>query len=1111
MAPLADLLLAYIPFRLPHHLSSYVIGKTPLSTTPVVVSMLAGYLTVIFGIKALMTNRQPYKLTTLFQIHNIFLSSGSALLLALMLEEIVPHVWRHGIRHALCDEAAWTSRMEFYYMINYYFKYLELLDTVFLALKKKPMQFLHVFHHSATALLCFTQLNGKTSISWSVITLNLAVHVVMCKWQLSPLETLFDLDEDYYYYATAGGARFWWKKYLTTMQIVQFVVDISLVYYGTYEHFTHAYYPYLPHSGNCAGAEGSALFGCALLTSYLGLFINFYFQTYKKPASSRKPKSVANGHANGFANGKANGTAGEQLNERDSEQEYFTCAEIYISNAAAATLRKASSQIWDSCLLKKQNESDSRPKGSHLETLSYNELDDPDTNREIQLAWSRWKRPYSIWALAESTLFKTVYIHLLRQTDIRPADNSLFFRKDCIAIFSTEQQRWIANNNAEPIYLQFPKSDLCSLWIWLLRSYAVPEIYGRWLKLKRPTTEEIGQEGGSYRMWREVQLTVASGRNLGTSKFYDPSQDPDDIGQEGESKDIDVYCEIVFNDAVCARTTIKKGLGLPEWHEFFVFSHLPPFESFEIMIWKEKKIGKPSLLGKVTVDLITFRRGEVVEGWYPVQSTSFSSQLQLGELRLKLQVLDTRNSLRWMQDLENTLHIKTLPPSLTKLAISQETIVQQIQEAARWEVEKAIPSHQTIFRGNTVFTKTMESCFSRYGNAFLEVSIGSPIRKLLAEKVAIEVDPGRRGKPSKDVVKNVDLLISWCREFWDHIFAAKDSCPEELCATLCTIRDLVEEHSRKADLAPEMQQQRPWQSVSAFIFLRFLVPGILHPHLFGLCSGLPDPAIQRSLKLIAKVIQSLANLNTSDQKEMAMIPLREFNKQNIPRMMEYLKAVSTTKSGLYSNPKLDSHEGRHVSTILARHKEILPVLERESVPEPPHYIDLSRELAIITSAVARHSRDMNNKTGARKFDDVALDSLCAACFEVEAEALQRVKELATRLAKERRQASASAAWSKHPTSLPKSPSLGSVQHSGYAPPGILEPRSQLTSKSLQESGPSPLPQAPSHVFEEKPDVIKSDTGENDKVKWSQAETLPEVSDDVAKRKRSFMRGIFGGL
>lgn len=28
-----------------------------------------------------------------------------------------------------------------------------------------------------------------------------------------------------------------------------------------------------------------------------------------------------------------------------------------------------------------------------------------------------------------------------------------------------------------------------------------------------------------------------------------------------------------------------------------------------------------------------------------------------------------------------------------------------------------------------------------------------------------------------------------------------------------------------------------WQSISAFCFLRFIVPAVLHPHLFGLCPG----------------------------------------------------------------------------------------------------------------------------------------------------------------------------------------------------------------------------------------------------------------------------------
>jgi len=40
-------------------------------------------------------------------------------------------------------------------------------------------------------------------------------------------------DTDYYYYATAGGRRIWWKKYLTTMQITQFVIDLFVVYFAS--------------------------------------------------------------------------------------------------------------------------------------------------------------------------------------------------------------------------------------------------------------------------------------------------------------------------------------------------------------------------------------------------------------------------------------------------------------------------------------------------------------------------------------------------------------------------------------------------------------------------------------------------------------------------------------------------------------------------------------------------------------------------------------------------------------------------------------------------------------------------------------------------------------
>jgi fatty acid elongase 3 len=107
---LADLILDYVPLpSLPYHLTHYVRGATPLSTQPVVVSVLVGYLATVFSIQALMKNSQPFNPRFLFQLHNLVLTSGSLLLLVLMLEEILPILYKNGLFYAMCNNEAWTE------------------------------------------------------------------------------------------------------------------------------------------------------------------------------------------------------------------------------------------------------------------------------------------------------------------------------------------------------------------------------------------------------------------------------------------------------------------------------------------------------------------------------------------------------------------------------------------------------------------------------------------------------------------------------------------------------------------------------------------------------------------------------------------------------------------------------------------------------------------------------------------------------------------------------------------------------------------------------------------------------------------------------------------
>jgi len=92
--------------------------------------------------------------------------------------------------------------------------------------------------------------NSCSMQSWVVISLNLFVHVVMCKsesfWSSSrcsceqititmqlPVVLRFGCVFLFVSYRFPNGVARQWKKYLTTLQIGQFIIDLFVVYFGS--------------------------------------------------------------------------------------------------------------------------------------------------------------------------------------------------------------------------------------------------------------------------------------------------------------------------------------------------------------------------------------------------------------------------------------------------------------------------------------------------------------------------------------------------------------------------------------------------------------------------------------------------------------------------------------------------------------------------------------------------------------------------------------------------------------------------------------------------------------------------------------------------------------
>lgn len=291
---LDDLFLAALPRAWSTYLVNfqYSPGSVPLSSLPVPIIVTFAFLVALGLGKAFMRDRQPFELKWLLAGHNLLLSVVSGVSLLLLHCRVWPRLMEHGWHYVLCDWEMYNDGLlQFLYYVNMLLKYYELLDTLFLVLRKKETNKLHIYHHIATMWLAWIQLYDTTSMQWLPIWINLLVHVFMY----------------YYYFVCALGSTVWWKRYLTTMQIIQFVLDLVACYYATY--FFYSAGTRVCRTGNIAVISGDFV-----ITSYLFLFIHLYVYLYLLSGGNRKRREKG---ADAAASSDA---AGKQLANAQQKQ-----------------------------------------------------------------------------------------------------------------------------------------------------------------------------------------------------------------------------------------------------------------------------------------------------------------------------------------------------------------------------------------------------------------------------------------------------------------------------------------------------------------------------------------------------------------------------------------------------------------------------------------------------------------------------------------------------------------------------------------------------------------------------------------------------------------------
>ncbi|XP_030623344.1 ras GTPase-activating protein 1 [Chanos chanos] len=379
------------------------------------------------------------------------------------------------------------------------------------------------------------------------------------------------------------------------------------------------------------------------------------------------------------------------------------------------------------------------------------------------------------------------------------------------------------------------------------------------------------------------------------------------------------YCNIYLNSVQVARTHPREGQN-PVWAEEFIFDDLSSeINRFEISLSNKTKKSKENDILFMRCQLCRLQRGQMIDEWFTLSPHVHLKGTEAGSLRVR-----ARYSMEKIMPEEVYSEFKELIllkefhviSALANVCGQDRSLLAGIllrifrHERQEAQLLRALNDREisvedeatTLFRATTLASTLMEQYMKATATPFVHHALKDTILKIMDCKQSCELNPSKLEK-NEDVNVNLAHLLSIVSELVERIFMAAEILPP-------TLRFIY------GCLQKSVQQKWPQNStmrtrvVSGFVFLRLICPAIVNPRMFNIIADPPSPTASRTLTLVAKAVQNLANLVEFGAKEPYMEGVNPFIKSNKDRMIMFLDELGNV-------PELpDTTE--HFRTDLAR-------------------------------------------------------------------------------------------------------------------------------------------------------------------------------------------------